>query len=370
MTKLTKFLLFLIVNALLIIVILYSFELLLKVSDPLREIQRIYGDKEKGIVVNREGWGTQNGKIVSTWGHPVRFNSFGIEGFSFRERNFDNPKKEGIFRIIVLGDSFTWGIGIPEEKRYTNILEKLLNDKFNSKKFEVLNFSVPGFSTKDEAGLLSNLKNWVQPDLIIIGFCINDPKPGPQGDSPERRNFEVRIRKLFGPFFKFMEWIGLPKLSSLINNSIWKIAELLNIIPTWQEVVDRAYNSNSPDWSNFLKALKVIKQISDELGAPPPIFAVLNHGTSSVKPTNYERPDKELRLYLKWWHQAERAAKKRGFLTCNVEEEIKKELSDIPLGVNKWDLHPSEKLHELYAREIFSLICDIIKKSEFMGESK
>lgn len=368
---LKKFLLITAINFLLILLILYGFEFFLRIKDPQREIHNHFSGGNKEIRITKEGWGILNGKVISSWGHPVRFNSFGIKGLpSFRERNFESPKPKDTFRIMVLGDSFTWGVGIQEDERYTNVLEKMLNERFLHQKFEVLNFSVLGFCTVEEARLLIAMKDIVKPDLIIIGFCINDPKPGPESSSPERKNFEKKLEKKLSPFSKLMCKIGLSRLSGLIKNSIWKFAEIANIIPTWQEVVDRTYNPESREWNEFLKALRDIKKVSDDMGLPPPIFAVLNHGTSTVKPTNYSNPDKELKLYLKWWHQAERAAKKRGFITCNMEDEIKKELSNTPLGVNKWDAHPSDKLHKIYAKKIFSVVCDIIKNSKLEGAWK
>lgn len=368
---LKRFLLIATINFILILFILYGFEFFLRIKDPQREIQNHFSRGNKEIKITKEGWGILNGKVVSSWGYPVRFNNLGIKGLpSFRERNFETPKPKDTIRIMVLGDSFTWGVGIPEDKRYTNILEKMLNKYFPQGKYEVLNFSVLGFCTVEEAKLLMAMKEVVQPDLIIIGFCINDPKPGSQGTSPERTNFERKLERNFGKILRFMSKIGFSRLSGLLRNSIWKFAEIFNIIPSWEEVVDRAYNPESQEWNAFLRALRDIKKVSDEMGLPPPIFAILNHGTSTIRPTNYNNPDMELRLYLKWWHQAEKAARKRGFITCNMEEEIKRELSNVPLGVNRWDAHPSEKLHEIYARKIFSLVCDIIKNSKFDGDMK
>ena len=42
-----------------------------------------------------------------TWGHRVSDNSLG-----FREREFALPKPPGVCRVMVLGDSFTWGAGL------------------------------------------------------------------------------------------------------------------------------------------------------------------------------------------------------------------------------------------------------------------
>src|SRR3990172_85594 len=74
-----------------------------------------------------------------TWGHLVKNNKHG-----FREKDFSYPKPPGTYRIMVLGDSFTWGEGLAVQERYTAIAEKLLNEHFDDRKFEVLNFGTRG----------------------------------------------------------------------------------------------------------------------------------------------------------------------------------------------------------------------------------
>ncbi len=62
-----------------------------------------------------------NDKVNWTWGHRIDNNSFG-----FREKEFDIPKSEGLFRIMILGDSLTWGAGLAYDQRYSAILDTLL----------------------------------------------------------------------------------------------------------------------------------------------------------------------------------------------------------------------------------------------------
>ncbi|MGQ9617357.1 MAG: SGNH/GDSL hydrolase family protein [Candidatus Aminicenantia bacterium] len=371
MTRIKKFFLLIFLNLFLILIILYAFEFFLGIQDSKWESLARSNNKNKALIVNKEGWGVFNGKVVSNWGYPVIFNDLGIKGFfGFRQRQFEIPKPENVFRVIVLGDSFSWGIGMAEEKRYSNLIEKMLNSRYSFKKFEVINLSVLGICTLQQKEILLKTKEIVQPDLIIIGFCLNDTKPGPESYTLERANFERKFKPFFNSLSFYMGKIGFKRFPDFIKKSILKIAEILNIIPTWEEAVDRTYNKSSPEWNEFLRALIDIKKISDEMGLPPPIFAVLNHGTSTTRPTDYNNPDRELRLYLRWWHQAERAAKRRGFITCNMEDLIKKKLSKEPLAVNRFDLHPSSRLHEVYAEKIFPLVCDIIEKYNLKMDRK
>ena len=59
---------------------------------------------------------------VYTRGHLVKNNRYG-----FRQRDFTTPKPAGVYRVMVLGDSFTWGLGLAADDRYSAVAEELLN---------------------------------------------------------------------------------------------------------------------------------------------------------------------------------------------------------------------------------------------------
>jgi lysophospholipase L1-like esterase len=104
----------------------------------------------------------------------VRTNSHGM-----RDRERSMEKRAGVFRIAVVGDSFTFGFGVENEAAYPSVLERLLNDSGSNDKYEVLNFGVGGYSTRDEALVVRHrIMQW-NPDLIIIGYVSNDPETDP-----------------------------------------------------------------------------------------------------------------------------------------------------------------------------------------------
>lgn len=86
-------------------------------------------------------------------------------------------KDAGLVRIAVLGDSVTFGFSVPVEDTYCSVLERELNaaEPPGGKHFEVLNFGVGGYSTRDEAVVLEAKALPLQPDLVIVGYFLNDP---------------------------------------------------------------------------------------------------------------------------------------------------------------------------------------------------
>jgi len=88
----------------------------------------------------------------------------------------DNPYNEKAdVKILLLGDSVSWGDGIYEiEQLYPCLLEQHLNKLSPHKTYEVINSAVIGYSTFQEARYLKLYGLKFHPDLIILQFCLND----------------------------------------------------------------------------------------------------------------------------------------------------------------------------------------------------
>lgn len=95
----------------------------------------------------------------------------------FRDQRYERPKPAGVFRILVLGDSVTFGVGVPPKRSFAKRLEARLNHvagRVGGPKFEVLNMGVGGYNPFNEAALLDDIGESYEPDLVLVQFCIND----------------------------------------------------------------------------------------------------------------------------------------------------------------------------------------------------
>jgi hypothetical protein len=95
----------------------------------------------------------------------VVFNSRG-----FRDKEHSYSKPDGMFRILILGDSFVQARQVPQECAFTEILENLLNKHANPGHFEVINAGVSGYSTDQEYLYFVTEGYKYHSDLILLVF--------------------------------------------------------------------------------------------------------------------------------------------------------------------------------------------------------
>ena len=113
------------------------------------------------------GW-TQTPNYQATlesWDSKVKVVS---NSHGFRDREYSIQKPAGVKRVVVLGDSFTWGWGVEQQDIFTEVAEQALSG------VEVLNLGHMGYGTAQEFLLLNTLGVKFSPDLTVVAFYPND----------------------------------------------------------------------------------------------------------------------------------------------------------------------------------------------------
>jgi len=91
----------------------------------------------------------------------------------FREREFEAAPALGVYRITVVGDSFTFGNGIRAEQRFSNEMQASLGPGF-----EVINLGVPGHNTPEHLQLIRREALALHPDFVLVQWFVNDVEGG------------------------------------------------------------------------------------------------------------------------------------------------------------------------------------------------
>jgi hypothetical protein len=97
---------------------------------------------------------------------------FAINKDGFRDIDHSPEKDPGVFRIAVLGDSFTEGREVPLEQTFWKVLESKMTEcvPADSTGVEVLGFGVNGYGAAQELMVLRD-KVWkYNPDVVVLAF--------------------------------------------------------------------------------------------------------------------------------------------------------------------------------------------------------
>lgn len=88
-------------------------------------------------------------------------------------RDVERPASESALRILGLGDSFTFGWGVPVEATYLARAEAILNRE-TGREIQIVKAAVPGWGPGDElAWLRENWDQW-KPYLVLLGFTAGN----------------------------------------------------------------------------------------------------------------------------------------------------------------------------------------------------
>ncbi|MDO8634603.1 MAG: SGNH/GDSL hydrolase family protein [archaeon] len=105
-----------------------------------------------------------SGELVQPeWKMSVKTNSIGLRGGEISQ------KTPGKTRILLLGDSFTFGYGVAEGETFGKTTEKKLGEHF-----EVINAGAISYSPMLEYLQLKKIFGKINPDIVVLNFDMSD----------------------------------------------------------------------------------------------------------------------------------------------------------------------------------------------------
>jgi tetratricopeptide (TPR) repeat protein len=162
----------------------------------------------------------------------VRQNS---SGFRTPEYTISHPPNT--FRIVVIGDSFPWGMGVSLEDTFPYVLNQILSQRCPMPKYEVISLGVPGHKLKEHLLQLFVHGESLNPDLVIVQIAPN----------------HIDLQDYLG----FMFSKKVPKAFSLYQSKE-------------EEVLKRG----SPDWAAMVECLNEFRSWSKRTSTPVVFLAL------------------------------------------------------------------------------------------------
>lgn len=130
-----------------------------------RRLDPRYLDRTRGSTVYSEiyGWVLRPGFRALLHGMETRVNSKGWRG---PERPLEKPP--GRTRVLMLGDSITFGTRVRDEDVFSARLER------RTKHFDVVNLAVEGYGTDQELLVMEREAPRYQPNVVVLNFCLHN----------------------------------------------------------------------------------------------------------------------------------------------------------------------------------------------------
>jgi len=177
--------------------------------------------------------------------------TYRINSHGFRGPEISADKPPDTFRIIGVGDSFTFGTGVRREDTFLAVLEAILSGPGRS--VEVLNLGVMGYDTASEVNLLRFFGLKFSPDVVIVCYFMNDAAVS----GPFHRAFNVNPDHRELPF-----WRRHSRLADVVASRVDRYRGVKKMIESYR----KGYQPNAAGWVRCKRALRRARSMADKHG--------------------------------------------------------------------------------------------------------
>jgi lysophospholipase L1-like esterase len=239
-------------------------------------------------------------------------------------------------RIAALGDSITFGWRVPIEECFTERLERSLNtaqsEGDGTSVFDVLNFGVSGYSTSDEVTLFEERVVAYAPDLVILGYCFNDPSVVPMQPLP-----------------RYFAEVPLWHRSHLFRLA-WRTHYRRQVDTRGEGNFYRYLHApDGPAWATVVDAFGRLRDAAADLATPVLVVIFPNPETARWEGYPYEAIHAQIAA----------AAAEQGFHVVDLLE-VYRQHDPFTVIFSPTDRHPTSLGHALAARELHEPVLDLL----------
>lgn len=277
----------------------------------------------------------------------IRANNRGFRGNQFAART-----DSSIIRIAFLGDSFTMGEGVKFEDTYPEKTAAMLSDdprvQAVSGKVESCNFGMLAYNTTQEYFLLREEVLSMDPDLIVLGYVLNDAA-GPYFD------FDPLTNKVTGdqmdPFWLAADSLPPDNLLYRLRTFqlLWNFRYQHSVSGKTAAYYEYLYGDENPHWAENRRSLRSIIDLCEARQIPLVVLCF---------PLLY-RMDKSYPFASIHDSIAQIVGSANGEGTAFVDMLPHFEgYSPGDLWVHPTDQHPNEKAHHLTAEVLVRCLLD------------
>jgi hypothetical protein len=243
----------------------------------------------------------------------------------FRRTTPFPSKQPGVMRVMIVGDSLTWGDGVEERWTYAALLQDTMGRDFH---IEFLNLGADGAQSEDVLKFIHDFVPKLNPDLVIYGVCLNDFLPSGKGQYINTSAYTIPIPDSWKAFLA-----DRLRLAIFFTESYDAFLRRFHLRG---DFFDDILQNFAGYQSRFASDVKAMNDFVRNRGLPPITAMVLD-----------QFPDMQSRGFQialaaeKYLHAA-------GMDVIGVTPFYKK-YNGSGFAVSHWEGHPNEEAHAIFA---------------------
>jgi hypothetical protein len=257
---------------------------------------------------------------------------------AYRDLERTIPKPAGVHRVLSLGDSFAWGASVEFEDAYPQRLERGLVRR-RHERWEVVNLALPGMNSVDQAAQLTGEGFDYQPDLVLLGFVLNDSE---DAQAAETR----RVEEWAEPRHPDLRWWERSALLGFVGHRLWATLENRRRVSGYLSM----YQDSASGWIASREALHTMGVRCREHGVP---FVV------AIFPL-FGNPLDETYPFTSIHEKVARAAAESGAKVVDLLPVYRGLRWDVLVVNGADDEHPNEIAHRLAANHLLHALDEVL----------
>lgn len=257
-----------------------------------------------------------------------RTNSRGVHGPEYAP-----VPPPGTFRIVVVGDSYTMGQGVPEDEAYPAVAQAVLNARGDGVHYEVLNLGVSGFSIHHSMRRLEKVGLGYHPHLVVYGFTPNDIMGADYVETtPEQRQaLREELDRFRDSPSKLLRLVW-PRLV-LARSALWPLPG------TYEHTLEDNYFRNAAAARSFAEGLDELARVTRARGICGHVFIHTRMNQLWIHP------------FTRIYRHVAKLARERG-LTAQISYPFFRGRDASALRISVVDTHPNAEGQRLHAEAL------------------
>jgi lysophospholipase L1-like esterase len=274
-------------------------------------------------------WGRKRAEAAGAhWAYSWHGVDFVHDSNLFRRLNGPFPaKRADTMRVIVVGDSLTYGAGIREEWSYTAQLQRAMQKDY---RIEFLNLGLSGAQSEDILKVIERMLPSLKPDLVIYGVCYNDFLPSGIGQYEN---------KYEGPLPK---WLKLflterTRFARFLGDNYYSMLTLLGFSMDFFDDILKDFKGYQ---QRFAADVRRMNEVVRARGLPPIVGMPL---------------DQDVRVGGRGHRisqTAERLMQEAGFAVVSLNSYYET-FNGRRFIVSRWEGHPDEEANAIFASMLY-----------------